>query len=108
MAICIKLLLILSGDGIVDVFSSAIPVLLFVPTEMRQPDILAKAGNIRSSLLGRGLCGTLSLLCYLLAIRAIPVSVVSLTSNTAPLFAGLAAHFFLGEALPRKMLWAFP
>jgi drug/metabolite transporter (DMT)-like permease len=107
MAICIRLLSDLPTAEVM-FFRSIIPVLTYLPMVLANRTGLQLAWQHRQPLLMRGLAGTLSLYLYLVAIRSIPLADATLTSNTSPLWAALAAWLTLGEALNPRLLWAFP
>jgi len=89
-------------------FRCLIPVLMFAPVLVTQSEARKQLSEQRSSLLARGGLGAISLLCYVLAVRQIPISEVNLTTNTTPVWAALSAYFSLGEAIHPRLLYAFP
>ncbi|MBT9588731.1 DMT family transporter [bacterium] len=107
MAICARLLSALPTSEVM-FFRCAIPVVIYLPMVIRDRSGLADAWSHRHGLFIRGLCGTLSLYFYLVALRSIPLADATVTSNTSPLWAALAAWLALGEAIPPRLRWAFP
>lgn len=107
MAICARLLSDLPTSEIM-FFRCAIPVAIYLPMVVQSRASLAEAWPHRHGLFTRGLCGTLSLYFYLVALRSIPLADAAVTTNTSPLWAALAAWLALGEAVNRRLLWAFP
>ncbi|MFN8612237.1 MAG: DMT family transporter [Vulcanimicrobiota bacterium] len=107
MALCVRKLQPLPTAEIM-FFRCAIPVMLYLPLILRSRASLGLAWRSRWSLLTRGLCGTLALYFYLVAVRLIPLADVAVTTNTSPLWTALAAWWSLGERPGANLLWAFP
>lgn len=107
MAICVRKLQALPTAEVM-FFRCILPVALYVPMVLRSRSSLGLAWRHRGALLSRGLCGTLSLYFYLVAIRLIPLADLAVTTNTSPLWTALAAWWTLGERPARALRWAFP
>lgn len=107
MALCVRKLQSLPTAEVM-FFRCCIPVALYIPLILRSRASLGLAWRSRWSLLSRGLCGTVSLYFYLVAVRLIPLADVAVTTNTSPLWTALAAWWTLGERLSSNLLWAFP
>ncbi|MBS2036423.1 DMT family transporter [bacterium] len=107
MAVCVRKLQALPMAEVM-CFRCSIPVMLYVPMILRSRASLGLAWRSRWALLSRGLCGTLALYFYLLAVRFIPLADVAVTTNTSPLWTALAAWWTLGERMSSHLLWAFP
>lgn len=107
MALCVRKLEALPTAEVM-FFRCALPVALYLPLVLRSRASLGLAWNHRGALLSRGLCGTLSLYCYLVAIRLIPLADLAVTTNTSPLWTALVAWLTLGETLSSRLFWAFP
>jgi drug/metabolite transporter (DMT)-like permease len=58
----------------------------------------------RDLLLYRGVFGGTAVLCYFLAIEHIPVGLATLLNYTSPVFSGLFAALFIGEAIQPRVL----
>ena len=107
MAICVRKLEALPTAEVM-FFRCILPVGLYIPMVLRSRASLGLAWRHRGALLSRGLCGTLSLYFYLVAIRWIPLADLAVTTNTSPLWTALAAWWSLGERPGPRLLWAFP
>jgi drug/metabolite transporter (DMT)-like permease len=108
MSLSMKMLSTSLTTAAIIFFRCLIPVLMFAPVLVTQPESRRQLSQERSSLLARGGFGAISLLCYVLAVRQIPVSEVNLTTNTTPIWAALSAYFSLGEAIQPRLLYTFP
>ena len=107
MAICVRKLQPLPTAEVM-FFRCLLPVILYLPLIVRSRSSLVLAWRHRHSLLSRGLCGTLSLYFYLVAVGTIPLADVAVTTNTSPLWTALAAWWTLGERPTSSLVWAFP
>lgn len=107
MAICVRKLQALPTPEVM-FFRCILPVCLYLPLVFRSRRSLGLAWSHRVALFSRGLCGTVSLYFYLVAVRLIPLADVAVTTNTSPLWTALAAYWTLGERLGAHLLWAFP
>lgn len=107
MAVCVRKLQALPTPEVM-FFRCILPVLLYIPLVLRSRASLGLAWRHRGALFSRGLCGTLSLYGYLVAVRLIPLADVAVTTNTSPLWTALAAWWTLGERPGRALRWAFP
>ena len=90
-------------------FRSFIMLLVMIPMIAWEgfPDLAPLRPQARNILL-RGFYGTIALFAYFTTISKIPLSAAIITVNTSPLFAAVLASLFLGEAIPRRLYWAFP